>query len=70
MKQIAQSQNATLHSQTTPRQYDRDRCECRTSIGGRCRNHTAVIVQIDGREYGACKIHDRYDFVPVREVQS
>ena len=59
----------TILSNPAERQYARDRCESRTTTGGRCRMHTTVVVNVNGKEYGACRQHDRYDFTPAREAK-
>jgi hypothetical protein len=49
---------------TIDREPDAERCECATSNGGRCRNHTTSVIKavVDGQiaEYGSCKRHVRY----------
>ncbi len=66
-------QTVELASRSAPapriveKQPDTQRCECRTSSDGRCRNKTASVIKavVDGRiaEYGSCKRHVR-DFRP------
>lgn len=50
--------------ETVDQQPDTQRCECRTSNGGRCRNKTTAVVKaVVGNqiaEYGSCKRHVQY----------
>ena len=44
-------------------------CESCTTKGTRCRREAAFYHRhVDGREYLACHLHDREDFVPHRTV--
>ena len=65
------TKEVTMTNKFILREYDRKRCECRTSSGKRCQLRTQYIIRAqnmagDMSEYGACG-HHWLDFT-VREV--
>ena len=66
--ELHKAQERVLELDAPPvKEADRDRCEARNLRGGRCKNKTKLVVEVQGLEYGACSRH-RENFVPYEDV--